>query len=174
MAFLSTYTPYWPLPLLTAFPSMNSWGRDFWRTLRNSEIKVCPWISVWFADWNPLHSFENPSWKHYSQLIFKPAIPRPLNETINSIMPVTCFWHVKSATLYILFINVPSVNWIYRHETRCFTDVTCHDPLMPHWSTELRFWPSHWTGNQSDTDFFAKEMKKKKKKVSLISPLWCE
>lgn len=107
-----------------------------------------------------------------SQLIFKPAIPRPLNETINSIMSVTCFWHVKSATLYILLISVPAVKWIYRHDTRCFIDVTCHDPLMPHWSTKLRFWPRSWIRNQSDTDFFVKEMKKEKKK-KYLSYLLC-
>lgn len=134
--FPSNVPPYRLLLLLTAFPSMKSWGWGFWKTLKNSEIKVWPWISVRFADWNSTCSFENPSRKHYSQLIFKPAIPRYLNETMNSIMSVICFWHVKSATLYILFINVPLVKFIYRHETRCFIDVTswCH--------TDLQSWAS--------------------------------
>lgn len=147
--------------------SMNSRGWDFWRPLRNSEIQVCPWMSVWFTDWNPLCSFENPSWKHYSQLFFKTSYSQNCNKTFNSLMSVTWFWHVKSATQYILFINVPSVKWIHGHETRCFIDITCSAPLIPHRSTELRFWLSNRIANQSDTDFFVKG--KKKKSLSYIS-----
>lgn len=69
MAFLSMFTPYWPLPLLATFPSMNSWTWDIWRILRKSELKACPWIPVWFADWSTLSSLENPSWKYHSKLI---------------------------------------------------------------------------------------------------------
>lgn len=175
MAFLSMFTPYWPLPLLTTFPSMNSWTWHLWRTLRKSEIKICPWIPVPFADWSALSSLEKPSWKHYRKLIFKLAIPRPFNETIN-LMSVTCFWHVKSGNLYVLLNNISSVKWIYRHKTCCFIDITCHDPLMPHWSTELGFWPSDWTGNHSESGFLCagNEKQKERKKASLISPLWCE
>lgn len=127
---------------------------------------------MWFADWNALSSLENPSWKYYSKLIFKLAISRPFNETIH-LMSVTCFWHVKSGNLYILFINISSVKWIYRHESCCFIDITYHDPLMPHWSTELRFWPSDWTGNQSESRFLCTGNEKQKEKKKHLSYLLC-